>query len=435
MSYTSNPTSLLMTNMKLSSLTPFVMVLYVFMVARLCYTANSRFSSSRENVELQKLLKNLNKPPVKSINSPDGDIIDCVLISHQPAFDHPLLKNHTIKMRPNHYPNPNVNDIKVSSMKNTSMDPSSSTTTQLWHSNGKCAMGTIPIRRTKVEDVLRAGSVKNYGKKKGYRFASLTSIDDELAVNEHHEYAVASTSGEYYGSKSALNLWNPRVQESNEFSLTQTWIIGGTYDSGLNTIEAGWQVYKDLYGDTNTRLFIYWTSDAYQTTGCYNLCSGFVQTNNKFAIGGSLSPTSQTDGSQQELTILIWKDGKDGDWWMQLNGEYVGYWPSSLFTYLKVRASRVDWGGEIVNRGSNGQHTTTQMGSGRFPQQWQQWYRKASYVRKVEIVDSSNYLRIPVLGTGHEPGCYDIIQRVTNDDDYWGTHFFYGGPGRNKDCP
>lgn len=30
--------------------------------------------------------------------SPDGDIIDCVHISHQPAFDHPFLKNHTIQV-------------------------------------------------------------------------------------------------------------------------------------------------------------------------------------------------------------------------------------------------------------------------------------------------------------------------------------------------
>lgn len=34
----------------------------------------------------------------KQKQSPDGDIIDCVHISHQPAFDHPLLKNHTIQV-------------------------------------------------------------------------------------------------------------------------------------------------------------------------------------------------------------------------------------------------------------------------------------------------------------------------------------------------
>jgi len=31
--------------------------------------------------------------------SEDGDIIDCVDIYEQPAFDHPALKNHTIKAR------------------------------------------------------------------------------------------------------------------------------------------------------------------------------------------------------------------------------------------------------------------------------------------------------------------------------------------------
>lgn len=30
--------------------------------------------------------------------SPDGDIIDCVHVSHQPAFDHPDLKNHKIQV-------------------------------------------------------------------------------------------------------------------------------------------------------------------------------------------------------------------------------------------------------------------------------------------------------------------------------------------------
>lgn len=30
--------------------------------------------------------------------SPDGDIIDCVHMSHQPAFDHPFLKDHKIQV-------------------------------------------------------------------------------------------------------------------------------------------------------------------------------------------------------------------------------------------------------------------------------------------------------------------------------------------------
>ncbi|KAM0944721.1 putative neprosin activation peptide [Dioscorea sansibarensis] len=55
--------------------------------------------SSMENEELvEQKLKILNKPAVKSIKSEDGDIIDCVDIYKQPAFDHPLLKNHKIKV-------------------------------------------------------------------------------------------------------------------------------------------------------------------------------------------------------------------------------------------------------------------------------------------------------------------------------------------------
>lgn len=32
------------------------------------------------------------------MQSPDGDFIDCIPINHQPAFDHPFLKNHTIQV-------------------------------------------------------------------------------------------------------------------------------------------------------------------------------------------------------------------------------------------------------------------------------------------------------------------------------------------------
>ncbi|KAM0004464.1 putative neprosin [Helianthus debilis subsp. tardiflorus] len=410
----------------------FVVVLYVFMAARLCYTDNNRSSSSHENVEVQKLLNSLNKPVVKSIKSSDGDIMDCVRISDQPAFDHPLLKNHTIKMRPIYHPNP-VDDNKVSSMVNATADRhSSSSITQLWHSNGKCPKGTIPIRRTKKEDILRASSVDSYGKKKSF-IGKSSFIDVELGVTVDHEYAAASTkTGQFYGSKSTLNLWNPKVQERNEFSLTQTWVLGGTYDTGLNSIEAGWHVYPLIYGDNKTRLFIYWTSDGYQKTGCYNLCSGFIQTNNKYAIGGTLSPTSKTDGTQQELTLLIWKDNAGGgDWWMQLNGETIGYWPSSLFTHLRNSASIIQWGGEIIDTRSQGRHTTTQMGSGQFPKLG---YRKASYIRKIETVDQSNALRTAEVYTYHEENCYDILTNITTNN-FWGTHFFYGGPGRNPNCP
>lgn len=37
---------------------------------------------------------------------------------------------------------------------------------QLWHKSGRCAHGTIPVRRTREEDLLRASSIQSFGKKK-----------------------------------------------------------------------------------------------------------------------------------------------------------------------------------------------------------------------------------------------------------------------------
>lgn len=95
------------------------------------------------------------------------------------------------------------------------------------------------------------------------------------------------------------------------------------------------QVSPDLYGDKNPRFFTYWTvsivyslfllnirtiitsadifsiqsqTDAYQATGCYNLlCSGFVQTNNRVAIGAAISPKSYYNGRQFDIGLMVWK--------------------------------------------------------------------------------------------------------------------------------
>lgn len=46
----------------------------------------------------------------------------------------------------------------------------------------------------------------------------------------------------YYGAKATINVWEPKIQQPNEFSLSQLWILGGSFGEDLNSIEAGWQV-------------------------------------------------------------------------------------------------------------------------------------------------------------------------------------------------
>ncbi|CAA7050571.1 unnamed protein product [Microthlaspi erraticum] len=309
--------------------------------------------SDQQKINVQKLLKRLNKPPIKSIKSEDGDIIDCIPITSQPAFDHPLLINHTIQMKPSFIPKRDSTYIKKEAKA----------LTQTWHKNGECPENTVPIRRLKKEDILRGKSIDDFGKK------------THQSTPGGHEYAIMdSRNGNFYGTQFVMNIWRPEVEVPNEFSLAQTrlWSGGG---SNLNTIEAGVQVYPAKYGDYNLRLFVYWTRDTYQTTGCYNNdCPGFVQRSRLITVGGSFSHVTQYDGAQYGLPMLIWKDS--GNWWLMIGEELVGYWPGSLFTSLRDRAVRVQWGGEIVNQMSGGRHTNTDMGSGHFADEW---YKKASY--------------------------------------------------------
>ncbi|KAI3518131.1 hypothetical protein L1887_06542 [Cichorium endivia] len=393
---------------------------------------------------IQKHLDNLNKPSVFSIQSPDGDFIDCVHKRKQPAFDHPLLKTHKIQRVPPEMP-------KVKSMVEKQDESAGGKSAnisqnegyirrgawQMWHQNGqRCPKGTVPVRRSTVHDVLRSNSLYEFGKKRR-RNAPLARRADapDVVSGNGHEHAIAytGTSSEIYGAKATINVWDPKIEVINEFSLSQIWVLSGSFDgSDLNSIEAGWQVSPELYGDSRPRLFTYWTSDAYQATGCYNLlCSGFIQTNSRIAIGAAISPLSAFQGSQFDVTITIWKDPKLGNWWMGFGeNTLVGYWPAELFTHLADRATMVEWGGEVVNSRANGEHTSTGMGSGHFAEDG---FGKASYFRNLEIVDSDNSLisAHDISTLAENSNCYNIKSSSNNQ---WGTYFYYGGPGRNPQC-
>lgn len=202
--------------------------------------------------------------------SPDGDTIDCVDISKQPAFDHPSLKNHTIQMMPSCHP-------QQGGLYNKSNDVAHSALTQTWHQNGKCPENTVPIRRTREEDVLNI--VQRYGRKwpsswsndpnrydddvpdaasvlRGHQvyiiifILCVNCLSSLLLLKSHIEliddqHAIASAPGDdnYYGTQATFNLWEPTVERNQGFSLAQLWITSGSYaNNDLNTIEAGWQV-------------------------------------------------------------------------------------------------------------------------------------------------------------------------------------------------
>ncbi|RWV83244.1 hypothetical protein GW17_00055182 [Ensete ventricosum] len=194
------------------------------------------------------------------MQSPDGDLIDCVPSHLQPAFDHPKLRG--LK--------PWVCDIfrieavtdqvlrrwfdAISTVVGRLQDPPErpkgyslssivDASFQAWTISGEsCPEGTVPIRRTTREDILRASSVQRFGRKPAARRLRRDS------TSTGHEHAVGYIIGDqYYGAKASLSVWAPRVTSASEFSLSQIWVISGSFGNDLNTIEAGWQVTTSIH--------------------------------------------------------------------------------------------------------------------------------------------------------------------------------------------
>ncbi|KAI5569316.1 hypothetical protein POPTR_012G088300v4 [Populus trichocarpa] len=190
--------------------------------------ANQTFRPGKEILRLKRVnafLNKINKSAVKTIQSPDGDVIDCVLSHLQPAFDHPELRGKKPLDPPER---PKGNETRETETVAESY--------QLWTDSGEsCPEGTVPIRRTTVKDVLRVGSVKRFVRK----LRRHVRRDSE---GSGHEHAVVFANGDqYFGAKASINVWSPRVTSEYEFSLSQIWVISGSFGNDLNTIEAGWQ--------------------------------------------------------------------------------------------------------------------------------------------------------------------------------------------------
>jgi hypothetical protein len=148
---------------------------------------------------------------------------------------------------------------------------------------GACPAGTIPLRSYNSSTGGASSSsssshssntssdpVQEYVRKPKFGNSGLQPAEPTASDNLFHAHAYTVTDitnpPSYKGTEVFINVWEPVVVEPHDFSLAQLWFLntGLAYPSSsssslLNTIEAGWQVYPELYGDDQPRLFIYWT--------------------------------------------------------------------------------------------------------------------------------------------------------------------------------
>ncbi|XP_030452737.1 uncharacterized protein LOC115674486 [Syzygium oleosum] len=421
----------------------------LFLAMTMCWAtladSVSRTSVNREASEddddIDRRLRLLNKPAVKNIQSADGDIIDCVDMHKQPAFDHPTLKNHVIQTKPS---------IKLPSEdRATKKESSTPIISQTWQKSGSCPEGTIPIRRIRRQDLLRASSPNQFGKmyhphsQDHVANSTLDEIGRKVVINgtkvslpytKDRDQAILLTVGyNYIGASGDINLWNPSVDLPDDFTTAQIWLLGGPGDK-YESVEAGWMVNPKLYGDKQTRLFTHWTVDASVSTGCFDLtCSGFVQTSSEVALGSALGPIS-SEAAQYQISVGLFLDPNTSNWWLRLTNNLVlGYFPASLFSYLKRSAIMVNWGGQVYSTMvKKTPHTRTAMGSGAYSEAL---HGRACYINHVRIMDFSLSLKYPewVGVYNDQVYCYN---GQNHRDGYIGEPVFYfGGPGQNHFCP
>nr|CAD1830854.1 unnamed protein product [Ananas comosus var. bracteatus] len=188
--------------------------------------ATANMGASPQKLErIQRYLEKINKPAVKSIKSPDGDIIDCVLMNKQLAFDHPLLKNHKIQRvapnRPalrseaaNQQPR---NETRAGLGRHGTMSKTAPTE--------RCRYRERRWRMCCEPDLCLASSERKFLNE---LLASLTRAMSEYVL----QYAVAYVNQQQaYGTKAIIDVWDPSVEFSSEFSLSQIWLVAGSYEN------------------------------------------------------------------------------------------------------------------------------------------------------------------------------------------------------------
>src|SRR4029453_672013 len=168
-----------------------------------------------------------------------------------------------------------------------------------------------------------------------------------------------------------LSAFDPYLQWSDEFSLLQLAVVRGS-GSGKQTLELGWQEYRDLYGDWVPHLFVYYTTNGYSSNGDnvggYNQdVDGWVQYSSSIFPQARFSPMSTRGGTQYKLVLKV--QLYNGNWWVRCNGEWIGYYPASLYSTsgLRSQAAKIAWYGEVVDSSSHSGNTYTDMASGYYP--------------------------------------------------------------------
>jgi hypothetical protein len=289
----------------------------------------------------------------------------------------------------------------------------------------RCEDGTIPMRRMTVEEMGRFSSLQEFLRKGPEGAGRALQPETPAADLSSHRYSRMYQSVNNLGGSSNLNVWSPYVDTARGevFSLLQEWYLGGTGDS-LQTAEVGWQNYPQLYGSQKSRLFIYWTADNYKTTGCYNLdCPAFVQTNSSVVLGGDFGSNYSTlGGTQYDISAQYYL--YQGNWWLSIQGIWVGYYPGSLY-----RGGQLSKFAQQIQFGTESAGTTVWPGEGSGEFSTSGWSRAAYQRNLYHYGTDGKAVWNTLTQWNSSPTCYTVSGPFSSKSAGWDVYFYLGGPG------
>ncbi|CAL5375843.1 unnamed protein product [Camellia sinensis] len=234
-----------------------------------------RSLTKEEDLELEERLKHLNKPAVKTIQFPLHYLRDQV--------------------------SANVSKPLHIGLK-----------------GGGCPVGTVPIRRTTKEDLIREKLASKI----------MTPADDTSGV-DILTYAIVET----------INGPNKYSGASAVLSVHQLDVVGKQYSAGRmmiqngpDSLQVGWRVDPSLFGDA-------------RQSHCFNTnCPGFVIVDTEIPLGQVIGKVSVA------MEIYILQDLANGNWWLGVANTNIGFWPKSILGGgLANLASHAEWGGEVFS--------------------------------------------------------------------------------------
>ena len=161
-----------------------------------------------------------------------------------------------------------------------------------------------------------------------------TAAASAEARDVYFHYAVGTQTGETDGTWANLSIAKPYLARGDYHTLTE---IAVQSADGRQIVEVGWTVDRQVNGDDDPHLFVYYWKD--REPSCYNAC-GF-EVYSKTVKPGDTLPA----GGQKRFGIQHF----DGVWWIAYDSEWIGYFPDRLWDHEYTRGGLTQWFGEVAS--------------------------------------------------------------------------------------